>query len=199
MTTRWSGLDSCGVFALLFLPRFDPLARAAERGERVFESVRQQGHAEEIFPGRALRPLARLGDRAFPLLRLEIAEADPGESDESRGLVDIEVLDELDELAANRRVGTGKDAALAVIRRIGRVGIGADVLAEELARLLDDEAHFRRIDLRHRALGDVDPSHERSFAPVFKGPAEHAAARWPAGDGDCKDRLTARNKCPNRS
>ena len=32
-------------------------------------------------------------------------------------------------------------------------GVDADVLAEQFARLLNDETHLRRIDLRHRALG----------------------------------------------
>src|SRR5208283_5865355 len=77
-------------------PRLKLLARAAEGGKRLFEVVRQESHAEKIFPGRALGARVRLSNGCPPLLRLEVAPPDPGERDERRGLVDIEILDEFD-------------------------------------------------------------------------------------------------------
>src|SRR5271165_4042634 len=115
--------------ALPLLPGvgFKILARAAELREGVFEIVGQQGHAEKIFPGRALGPLARLSDGAFPLVRLEIAAPDPGERDQCGGFVDIQVLDEFDELPADRMAsGVAQHGALPIIRGIRGVRLDAD-------------------------------------------------------------------------
>ena len=91
---------ACASCALPLLPRvgFKILARAPELRESVLEVVGQQSHAEKILPGRGFAPLARLGDGASPLVRLEIASSDPGERDQCGGFVDIQVPDELDEL-----------------------------------------------------------------------------------------------------
>ncbi len=53
----------------------------------------------------------------------------------------------------------GQNDALAVAARIGGVGRHADVLAQQLARLFDNEADLRRIDLGHRALARIDSAH----------------------------------------
>src|SRR5271165_5725540 len=98
--------------------RLEILARSSEGRKRVLELVRQQGHAEEIFPRRRLAPLARRVDRALPVLRIEVAPSDPCQRDERCGLVDVEILDELDEFAAYGGVGAGQDGSLPVVGRV---------------------------------------------------------------------------------
>ena len=174
---------ACASCALPLLARvgFKILARAPELRESVLKVVGQQSHAEQILPGRGFAPTARLGDGASPLVRLEIASSDPGERDQRGGFVDIQVPDAFDELPADRMaggVGVGQHDAHPVIRRVGGVRPHADVLAEQLARLLNDETDLRRIDLRHRLLRHVDLSHER---PLLSRQQSTAAPHAPCG------------------
>jgi hypothetical protein len=59
-------------------------------------------------------------------------------------------------------------------RRVGRsdAWVSMNVFAQILARLFDDETYLRRIDLRHLALGRIDPTH---------GPLSFLASRRPRG------------------
>ena len=60
---------------------------------------------------------------------IEIAAPDPGEGNQRSGFVDVKVADELDELASDRVGRVCQDDALAVVGRVGGVGLDADILA----------------------------------------------------------------------
>lgn len=96
-------------------------------------------------------------DSDFPLRRLHVAATYPGKRDQRRRLVDIQILDEFNELVADRGIGSlGQHHVFLVIRGTGILRLGARLLVEMLARLFNDEANFRQIDLRRWTVVFVD-------------------------------------------
>ena len=91
------------------------LDRIAEPVEPFLEIVGKQRHAEQIVLGAVGALGARGGQRFLELVWRKRAPADPGESDQARLLVDIEVANEFLELLLGRVVGEGFEDRLGVV------------------------------------------------------------------------------------